>query len=320
MPHRESFQDIQGGRPIVFGAVRGHLLNDATQSWVQGVSKTIETDFAAITRADGGMEPYVDGRSIKIKITSWQDTYPAIKRAILWCRAMHTVVVEYGVDYYNFVAPYDLGMELTIEASGGTDIALIFEFSGKCTKAEWALVRAATAAAITGSTGGLSISGLTAETWTNAEYGAPGFEGVYYGTGVIATDDELGLKEQAGTKMSIKIAKTGETLRLQPITQRVEIKNTFAIFENMSGDFSRIEAIENTEQVITIVLSQGTTFVFDDCTKFASSAKFNDTTGLMEIANDGSTWLDPVNDPQVNVVFNDGTSTITFNKQGAIGA
>lgn len=320
MPHVESFEDIQGGRPIVFGAVRGHLISDATQSWVMGVSKSIEVAFDPITRADGGMEPYVDGRSIKIKITSFQDTYPAIKRAILWCRAMHTVIVEYGEDFYNFVAPYDLGVELTIEVSGGTDVSLIFEFSGKCTKAQWAVVRAATAAAVTGSTGGLSISGLTKGTWTDAEYGAPGFEGVYFGTGDLATDDELGLKEQAGTKLSIKFAKTGETLRLQPITQRVEIKNTFAIFENMSADFSRIEAIENTEKVITAVLSQGTTFVFNKCTKFASGAKFNDTTGLMEIKNEGSTWLDPVNATPTNVEFDDSGKVITFNKQGAIGA
>ena len=314
MPHSESFSDVQGSRVFVHYAVRGHLLNDATQSGIIGISKVTEADMPPITRADGAMELYTDGQEIKLKGEGMQTTYAAIKRAILLSQAMLTCCIRYGADWYNFQNPYDLGLEVTLDVSA-TDIILTYDFHGKCFPTEWLAVLAAHTGMAAGITGGSSISGLATQAFDDAEYGTPGLVGVYVGTGDLATDDELGLKEAAGSKFQVKVGvSAGSTMRLQPISRRVTLKNEIALFENRVSTVSRNNAYANTEKVITYVFNDST-IVLSNCTKFASGPSFKDASGLYLMKNEGSTYLDPVNGTPTNVIFDDGSKTITFYKQ-----
>ncbi len=315
MPHAETFSDVQGGRPRIFYAVRDNLMNDPTQAGEWGVSKALDLEWPGIAVADGAMEPYNDGQQVKIKIESMQSKYSAVKRAILLCRAIQTVIVQFGLDYYNFVKPYDLGMEATLDADGSS-IILTITYSGRVLKANWDTILAAATAAIAGSTGGVSITALTAQEFDDTEYGGSGITGIYVGAGNLGTDDELGLKETGGSKFQMNIVKTGDTTTyLKPITQRVEFKNSIALFENRYATMQRMQAYTNTEKVITWVFGNGLTIVLSKCTKLILGPKITDATGLIECKNEGSTYLDPVNASQVNVVFDDANSKITFHKQ-----
>lgn len=317
MPHREDFSQVQGGRPIIYYAVRGNLLSDPTQAGMWGVSKLLEWDAPTLARSDGGMEPYNDGQTIKIKIESMQNTYAAIKRAIYLAAAIQTVVVQFGIDYYNFVDPYDLGMEVELDIQG-EDIVLIITYAGRCLKSQWDAVLAAATGMYAGGTGGTSITALTAEAFDDTEFGASGIMGVYVGTGTLSSDDELGLKEASGSKFNMKIVKIGDTVTyMKPVSKRVEFKNTLAIMENRYTTLQRQQTYTNTEKVITWVFGNGCTIVLHNCSKLVFGPKVTDSQGLIEVRNEGSTYLDPVNGTPTNVTFNDGTQTITFNKQGA---
>lgn len=318
MPHRESTQDVQGGRPIIHYAVRGFPLNDATQGGIWGVSKILDLEWPGVGVSDGGMEPYNDGQMVKIKIESMQNTYVAIKRAIYLARAIQTVVVNFDLDYYNFINPYDLGMEFTFEADGSSCI-LTITYSGRVLKSQWNDILAAATGATTGGTGGTAVSALTSQQFDDTEYGGSGIIGIYVGTGDLSTDDELGLKEQGGSKFSMQVVKNADTTTyLKPITQRIEFKNTVALLENRYTTLARNAAYTNTEKVITWVFGCGATIVLENCTKLLPGPKINDSLGLVEIKNEGSTYLDPVNATPANVTFDDETKTITFHKQGAI--
>lgn len=318
MPHSESFADVQGGRPIIHYAVRGKLLSDSTQAGTWGVSKVLELDWPGIAVADGGMEPYNDGQMIKIKIESMQNTYVAIKRAIYLARAIQTVVIQFGLDYYNFKNPYDLGMEFGLECDGSSCI-LTITYSGRALKSQWDTILAAATGAYAGTTGGTSITALSAQAFDDSEYGGSGIMGIYVGTGNLTTDDELGLKEQGGSKFNMQVVKNADTTTyLKPITQRVEFKNTIALLENRYTTLQRVGAFTNTEKVITWVFGCGATIVLDKCTKLLPGPKITDSLGLIEVKNEGSTYLDPVNATPTNVTFDDPSSTITFHKQGAI--
>lgn len=317
MPHRETFSDVQGGRPIIYYGVRGNLMSDVTQSGLWGVSKMLDCNFGPFARSDGGEEPYNDGQTVKIKIESMQNTYATIKRAIYLAGAIQTVIVQFDLDYYNFVDPYDLGMEITLEVQG-EDVVLTIEYSGRVLKSQWDAVLAAATGAYAGGTGGTSITALTSGAFTDAEFGASGIMGVYIGTGTISADDELGLKEAAGSKFVMTITKIGDTVTyMKPVTKRVHFKNTIAMFENRYTTLQRAQAYTNTEKVITWVFGQGTTIVLHNCTKMVFGPDIKDASGLIMVRNEGSTYLDPVNATPTNVTFNDGTQTITFNKQGA---
>lgn len=318
MPHREDYSQIQGGRPVIGWAIRGNLMNDATQAGIEGVSQTVEVDLPSISRADGGMEPYNDGHSALIKVVSMQNTYAAVKRSILRCNSVQTIVARFNLDYYNFVDPYDLGMEVELDVSGD-GIQLIHTYTGRVLKDQWPTMLSAATGATLGTTGGVSITALTAEAFNNAEYGGSGISGIYVGTGTIASDDELGVKEKSGSKFNMKISKTVETLTYnKPVTKRVEFKNTIAVAENRVAGLVRYDGYTNTEKVITWVFGNGMTIVLHNCTKFVDGEKWEDSKGLINLRNEGSTYLDPVNGTPTNITFNDGTQTITFNKQGSV--
>jgi len=313
MPHAENFADVQGSRVFVHYSVRG-----TSQAGIIGISKVTEFDAPPVTRADGGMEIYTDAQEVKLKGEAMQTNYASIKRAILLCQNMLTTAIRFGVDWYNFVNPYDLGVEVTLTVSQ-TDILLEYDFHGKCYPSDWAAVLAATGAMmadITGATGGVTVTGLTGEAFDGTQYGFPGLAGIYVGTGNLATDDELGLKEASGSKCSVKIGAPYSTLRMQPISNHVEIKNTIALLENRGDTQNRMNSYANKEKVITWVFNDST-LVFNNCTKFASGPSFKDNGGLTVIKNEGSTFLDPINGTPTNVVFDDTNKKITFYKQTA---
>ena len=313
MPHAENFLDVQGSRVFVHYAIRG-----TGQNGIIGISKVTEFDAPPVTRADGGMEIYTDAQEVKLKGEGMQTNYAAIKRAILLCGSMLTTAIRFGVDWYNFVNPYDLGVEVTITISQ-QDILIEYDFHGRCYPDDWAAVLAATGAMmadITGATGGSTITGLTGEAFDDAEYGFPGLIGVYVGTGDLATDDELGLKEASGSKCVVKIGAPYSTLRAQPLSNHVEIKNTLSLLENRGATVNRGNSYANKEKVITWKFNDSI-FVFHNCTKFASGPSFKDNGGLLVMKNEGSTFLDPINGTPTNIVFDDPNKTVNFYKQVA---
>lgn len=327
MPHREDYSQILGGRPVIGWAIRGNLTNDPTQAGIEGVSKTLELDLPSISRSDGGMEPYNDGHNVLIKVVSMQNTYAAVKRSILRCNSVQTLIARFGTKYYNFIDPYDVGMEVELDVTGD-DIQLIHTYSGRVLKDQWPTVLAGATGITAGVTGGVSIAGLTAEAFDNTEYGGSGILACYVGTGTLATDDELGIKEKGGSKFNMKIGKTVETVTYnKPVTKRVEFKNTIALAENTIATESRLDAYTNTEKVITWVFANGLTIVLHNCTKFVNGSKFEDSKGLINLRNEGSTYLDPINGSAINgtpalgttnIGFVDSTSTIHFYKQGNV--
>ena len=314
----QDFVDIIAANPYVTVAVRGFATNDATQSTVFGIRKMVELDMPGITRSDSQMEPYVDAQEIKIKYEAWQDDYAAIKRAYLLCLALLQVVFQYDDEYYNFV-DYNgngeglLGMEMTLEVTE-TDITLTLNLHGKVRPAIWDDVLSAAASAAAGGSLGTSISGLTAGAFSDAEYGVPGTEAIYIGTGDLSTDDNVGLLEAGGTKLSWTLVKIGDTTLLQPISRRNEFKNTFAMYQNKVADLQALASYQNTEQVITWALKSGTTIVYDNCTKIVPGPKINDQLGIIEVKQEGMVFPDRPNAAQSRVTFNDGTKTITFTR------
>lgn len=330
MPHRETFSDVQGGRPIINWAVTGNLLSDATQAGFEGISKALEVDLPPISRSDGGMEPYQDATEVKIKVESYQNTYAGIKRNILRCQAILDVVVQYGLDFYNFVAPNNLAMEFELDISS-SDIIQTINYHGKILSlADWEALLTAATGASTGTTSGTTVTGLTREVFNDSEYETPSIRGIYFGTGslagltyadqsALASYDELGLKEAAGTKLKISFVKVGDTLRMQPLTKRAEFKCTTSLFENRASDISRMAAASNTELNWVWVFSDFI-IVFSKCMKYVGGPQFKDASGLVSGKLEGSTYLDPVNATATNVVFGDAGKVITFNQQGKVFA
>ncbi len=310
--------DIIAANPYVTVAVRGFATNDATQSTIFGIRKMVELSMPGLSRSDSQMEPYKDGQEVKIKYESWQDNYAAIKRAYLLCLSLLQVIFQYDDEYYNFV-DYNgkgeglLGMEMTLEVTE-TDITLTLNLHGKVRPAIWTSILSAASSEAAGTSGGTSISGLTGGAFSDAEYGIPGFEAIYVGTGDLSTDDNVGLLEAGGTKLSWTLVKIGDTTLLQPVSRRNEFKNTFAMYQNKATDLLALNAFTNTEQVITWVLKNGVTLVYDKCTKLIEGPKINDQLGIIEVRNEGMVFADRPNAAQVRVTFDDADKKITFHR------
>jgi len=310
--------DIIAANPFVTVSTRGHAMNDATQSTIFGIRKMVELDMPGISRSDSQMEPYKDAQEIKIKYEAWQDNYDAIKRAYYQCMALLQVIFQYDTEYYNFMDYTGngeglLGLEMTLDVTE-TDITLTLNLHGKVRPTVWAQILAAAASAAAGGSGGTSISGLTQGTFNDDEYGIPGFEAIYVGTGDLSTDDNVGLLETGGTKFSWTLVKIGDTTLLQPITRRNEFKNTFAMYQNTASDLLALHAFTNKEEVITWVLKNGVTVVFDKCTKLIEGPKINDQLGIIEVRNEGMVFADRPNHAASRVTWDDTNKKITFHR------
>lgn len=331
MPYRANRIDIASGRLTLNWAIAGNLMNDATQSGFEGISKTLELDLPPVSRSDGGMEPYQDATEVKIKAELYQNDYVAIKRNILRCQSLLDVVVEHDAYFYNFVAPNNLSFEFDIDISS-TDITQTVNYHGKIISlAAYQALLAASTGASAGTTGGASITGLTGGFFDNTEYEAPHLQGIYFGTGslstltianyatVLAGYDELGEKEAAGTKFKMSFVKVGDSLQLQPITKRVEFKCTTAIFNNTPARIAATSATSNTELNWVWVFD---TFIVvcAKCMKYVGGPAFKDASGLVMGKLEGSTYLDAINAAQSRVVFADAGKVITFNPQGKVFA
>ena len=329
MPYRASRADIASGRLLVNWAIQGNPMNDPTQAGFEGITKTLELDLPPISRSDGGMEPYHDGTEVKIKGEEYQNDYIAIKRNILRCQNLLDVVVEHDTYFYNFVAPNSLAMEFDLDISS-TDIIQTVNYHGKIISlAAWEALLAASTGASTGTTGGLSITGLTGGFFDDDEYEAPHLQGIYFGTGDLSTltisnytsvlsgYDELGEKEAAGTKFKMSFVKMGDSLQLQPITKRVEFKCTTAIFNNTPARIAATSGASNIELNWVWVFD---TFIIvcAKCMKYVGGPALKDAQGLVMGKLEGSTYLDAVNADQSRVVFGDAGHVITFNPQGKV--
>lgn len=300
-------------------SVRGHAMSDATQSTVLGIRKAIEIDLPPIARSDSQMEPYKDAQEIKIKYEAWQDNYAALKRAVLLAQALLQATIQYDTKYYNF-RDYNgngeglLGLEIAFDVTE-TEITLTLNFHGKVRPAIWRQILQAAGSATAGGTGGTDVSGLTQGAFNDGEYGIPGVEAVYVGTGDLSTDDNLGLLESAATKFSLSFVKMGETTLLQPISKRFEFKNTIGMFQNIpETTLTALHDYTNTEQVITWVFKNGITIVFDKCTKLVEDPKLTDQNGIVTLRNEGMVFADPVNGTPNRVTFDDTNKVITFHR------
>jgi hypothetical protein len=310
--------DVLAANPIMSVAVRGKAMNDATQSTILGIRKMVEIDMPGVSRSDSQMEPYKDAQEIKIKYEAWQDNYDAIKRAYLLAMSLLQVVFQYDTDYYNFM-DYNgkgeglLGLEMMLEVTE-SDITLTLNFHGKIRPSIWQQILDAAASAAAGGSGGTTVSGLTQGVFNDAEYGIPGIEAVYVGTGDLSVDDDMGLLETGGTKFSWTLVKIGDTTLMQPISRRNEFKNTFGMYQNKVKDLKALHLFTNTEKVISWVLKNGVTFVFDKCTKLVEGPKINDQLGIVEVRNEGMVFADAVNGTPTRVTFDDANKKITFHR------
>ena len=329
MPYRANRADILSGRLTLNWAIQGNLMNDATQSGFEGISKTLELDLPPISRSDGGMEPYYDAGEVKIKVEEYQNNYPAIKRNLLRCQNILDVVVEHDSVWYNLVGANALAMEFDLDISS-TDIIQTVNYHGKVISlASMQALMDASTGAFTGGTGGLSITGLTGGFFDDAEYEPPHLQGIYFGTGSLAgltisnyADtlsgyDELGEKEAAGTKFKMSVVKIGDSLNLNPITKRVEFKCTTAIFNNTPARIKATSATSNTE-LNWVWVFDSFIIVVAKCMKYVGGPALKDASGLVVGKLEGSTFLDAVNAAQSRVVFNDSGHVITFNPQGKV--
>lgn len=311
-------------------AVRGFPFTDASQAGIIGLREEAKLNVDAVVRVDAIGREQTDAYLGKLDVTHWATTYAAVKRQMLLTQVLQQLRFKIGTNWWNFLdntatPPFGtpngsvvMGCETTYEVtSTTTDLKAAYQGKMHPKEFDWLLSHAT--ASQTGGSGGTYVSGLTAAAYDQTEYGFPGIEKIYVGTGDTSTDDELGLEEAQSTKIGIKFAKTHETTRMQPIVRMCEVTNEYGMMQDTYTYWQSIANRRNSDFVITIQLWSGVTLVFNHSTSLVpKGSELSDKTTLLKLSSLGKIPFDPLNGTPANIIFDDANSKITFNRSGYV--
>ena len=309
---------------ILKNAFPGYPFADATYAGQFGLRKSSQFTYEPTVHPSTEKREFISAHMLKAPVEFMQTDYATFKTLFFLSQmfAQYSAELSNGA-YLNLVDDSDASTphvangsalaslgELTFEDTP-TEISLKAELAVKLynDNFDWMLAHTT---ANTGSTGATaSASGVSQITYDPSKFGIEGFYDMLIGT--VSPTDSFGVRNQS--KLSIKLTKQDDDEYMRPIIKSAVIDIETALLQSVIGNVQTIESYRNSDFVFKVPLRNGTTHVFNNCLSIVSIPDYSDEHTYLKVRLKGEIPFDALG-TQANVVFDDATSTITWNLVG----